>query len=58
MKEMNKIVQDLKMEIETLKKKQKDSPRDRKPRKENRSHRCKCHQQNSRDRRENLSSRR
>jgi hypothetical protein len=30
------------------------NPGDRKPRKENRNYRCKCHQQNTRDRRENL----
>jgi hypothetical protein len=31
-----------------------DNPGDRKPRKETRSHRCKHHQQNTRDQRENL----
>ena len=35
-----------------------DNPGDRKPRKEIRSHRCKHHQQNTRDRRENLRCRR
>ena len=45
-KELNKTVQDLKMEVESLKKTQRetDSPGDEKPRKENRSHRCKHHQ--------------
>ena len=35
-----------------------DYPRDRKPKKEIRSHRCKHHQQNTRDGRENLGGRR
>ena len=35
-----------------------DYSRDRKPRKEIKSHRCKHHQQNTRDRRENLRGRR
>ena len=42
------------MEIENTKG---DSPREQKPRKENRSHRCKHHQQNTKDRRKNLNSR-
>ena len=51
-KELNKTIQDLKMEIETIKKKSKgNNPEDRKPRKVIRSHRCKHHQQNTRDRR-------
>jgi len=59
MKELNKTIQDLKMEIESLKKNTKGaSPGDGKPRKEIRSHKCKCHQQNIRDRRENISVRR
>jgi hypothetical protein len=51
-KKLNKTIQNLKMEIETIKKiiKQ-DNTGDRKPRKETRSHRCKHHQQNTRDRR-------
>ena len=54
-KELNKTIQDLKMEIETIKKSQKRQP-SRKPRKEIRSHRCKHHQKNAKDRREkNLS---
>jgi hypothetical protein len=58
---MNKTIQDLKMERETIKKKKTtkaDNPVVRKPRKEIRSHRCKHHQQNTRDRRENLRCRR
>jgi hypothetical protein len=59
-KELNKTIQDLKMEIETIKKSQRatDNTGDRNPRKEIRSHRCKLHQQNTRDRRENLKFRR
>ena len=58
-KELNKNIQDLKQEIETIKKITKgDNPGDRNPRKEIRSHRCKHHQQNTRDRRENLRCRR
>jgi FtsZ-binding cell division protein ZapB len=52
---LNKTIQDLKMEIETIKG---DNPGVRKPRKEIRSHRYKHHQQNTRDRRENLRCRR
>jgi len=50
---LNKTIQDLKMKIETIKKKisKGDSPGDRKPRKEIRNHRHKHHQQNTRDRR-------
>ena len=57
---MNKTIQDLKMEIEIIKKSQREKqknprfPGDRKPRKEIRSHRYKHHQQNIRDRRKNL----
>jgi hypothetical protein len=59
-KEMNKTIQDLKMEIETIKKIQReiDSPGDRKHRKDIRTPRCKHHQQNTRDRRANLRCRR
>jgi hypothetical protein len=53
---MKKTIQKLKMELETIKKsiRKGDNPGVRKPRKEIRSHRCKHHQQNTRDRRENL----
>jgi hypothetical protein len=55
--EMNKTIQDLKMEIETV------SPNgdkfgDRNPRKEIRNHRCEHQQQNTRDGREILRCRR
>jgi hypothetical protein len=53
MKELNKTIQDL-MEIETKEITKGDNPGDRKPRKEIRNHRSKHHQQNTRDRRENL----
>jgi hypothetical protein len=55
-KELNKSIQDLKMEVETIKKITKgDNSGDRKPRKEVRS---KHQQQNIRNRRENLRHRR
>jgi hypothetical protein len=59
-KELNKIIQDIKMEIESIQKLQRETDinRNRKPRKDIRSHRCKHHQQNIRQRRENLRSRR
>ena len=62
-KELNKIIQDLKMEVETIKnkiqkKKKGDNSGDRNPRKETRNHRYKYHQQNTRDGRENLRCRR
>jgi hypothetical protein len=58
-KELNKTIQDQKLEIETIKKSQKgDNSGDRKPRKGLRSHRCKYHQQNTRNGRENLMCRR
>ena len=38
------------MEKETIKKSQTDNPEDRKSRKEMKSHRCKHHYQNTRDR--------
>jgi hypothetical protein len=54
-KELNKTTQDLKLEVETIKKiTKRDNSGDRNPRKEIRSHRCKNHQQNTRDRKENL----
>jgi hypothetical protein len=55
-KEMNKTFQDLNMEIKKIT--NGDKPGLRKPRKEIRSHRYKHHQQNTRDRRETLRSRR
>jgi hypothetical protein len=58
-KELNKTIQYLKMEIETMKKITKGNlPGVIKPRKEVRSHRCKHNQQNTRDRRENPRGRR
>jgi hypothetical protein len=62
MKELNKVVQDLKGEVESIKKKKKNTnggkPGCGKPRKEVRNYRSKYHQQNTRDRRENLRYRR
>ena len=53
--ELNKTIQDLKMEIESIKEsKRETTPKDRKPSKLTRRHRLKHHQQNTRDRRENL----
>jgi hypothetical protein len=58
-KELNKTIQDLKMEVETIKKSQKETTlKFKKPREEIKSHRCKHHQQNSGARRENLRCRR
>jgi hypothetical protein len=59
-KELNKTNQDRKMYVETLKKMNArgHNSGNRKARKEVRSHRCKNHQQNARDRRENLRCRR
>jgi hypothetical protein len=58
-KEMNKTIQDLKNGTRHNKEITKgDNPRDRKPRKEIRSHRSKHHQHNIRERRENLRCRR
>ena len=58
-KELNKTTQDPNIEVETKKDTTKgDNSGDRKPRKEVRSYRCKHHQQNTRDRRENLRCRR
>jgi hypothetical protein len=49
---MNKTFQDLKMEIEAIKKLQRETTMElEKLGKEIRSHRCKHHQQNTRDRR-------
>jgi hypothetical protein len=54
-KEMNKTIQDLKTEVQKNKEMAKgDNPGVRKLGKEIRSHRCKHHQQNTGDRRENL----
>jgi len=53
-----KQVNELKMEIETIKNTKGDNPGYRKPKEETRSLRYKHHQQNTRDRRENLRSRR
>jgi hypothetical protein len=50
---VNKKIQDLKMEVETKEITKGDNTGDRKPRKEVRSHRCKHHQQNTRDRKQN-----
>ena len=59
MKEINKTVQDLKVEIESLKKNTNwGNPGDRKHREENRNNRCKNHQQNTGDGRENLRQKR
>jgi hypothetical protein len=44
------------MEVETIKKPQRDNPGIRKPTKVISSHRCKNHQENTRDRRENLNA--
>ena len=52
--ELNKIIQDLKMEVETIKKPNGGNSGERNPRKEIRKHRCKYQQQNTRDGRENL----
>ena len=58
-KEMNRTLQDLKMEIELTKKTSNDNnPGDEKPRKEKRNYRCKHQKQNTRDGRENFKQRR
>jgi hypothetical protein len=54
---MNKIIQDLKMEIETIKKSQRERTLELENLEETRSHTLK-HHQNTRDRRENLGGRR
>jgi hypothetical protein len=54
-KKLNITIQDLKIKIKTIKKiTKRDNPEDGKPRKEIRSHSCKYHQENTRDRRENV----
>jgi hypothetical protein len=57
-KELNKTIQDLKMQVENKEIMKGDNSGDRKPRKEVKSYRCKHHQQNTRDRKENLRCRR
>jgi phage-related minor tail protein len=53
--ESNKTIQDLKMEVETMKKTPTgDNSGDKNPRKEIRNHRCEHQHQNTRDGRENL----
>lgn len=55
LKELNKEIQDLKVEVETIKKTQMGhKPGNGKPRKAVRNYRCKHQPQNTRDRRENL----
>ena len=56
-KELNKAIQDLKVEVETIKKNG-GKPGNGKSRKEIGNYRCMYHQQNKRDRRENLRGRR
>jgi septal ring factor EnvC (AmiA/AmiB activator) len=60
LKELKKTVQDLKIEIATIKKKIRkgDNPGDGKSRKEVRNNKCKHHQQNTREKRESLRCRR
>jgi hypothetical protein len=53
-KELNKTIQDLKMEVETIKKPERDNLRNRKPKKKVRIHRCMHNKMNRRDRRKNL----
>jgi hypothetical protein len=53
-KELNKTIQDLKMEEEIIKKSQRETTLERNPRKEIRNHRCEHQQQNTSDGRENL----
>ena len=57
-KELNKTIQDLKIEIETIKKSQRETTLEMENLEIFRSHRFKHHQQNTRDRRENLRCRR
>ena len=54
MQELNKVVQDLKLEVETIKKTQTGKPGNGKPRKEVRNCRFKHQKQNTRVRRKNL----
>jgi hypothetical protein len=51
-KELNKTIQDLKMEVETIKKSQRETTLKIRTLE---SHRCKHNKQNSRDRRESIS---
>ena len=56
MKELNKLIQDLKVEVNTIKKTQMEANLAMKTtRKEVRNYRCKYYQQDIRDRRGNLS---
>jgi hypothetical protein len=59
-KELNKTIQDLKMEVETIKKSQRETNLEIQNlgKKSGAVYRCKHHQQNTRDRRENLGYRR
>jgi hypothetical protein len=58
-KELSEIIQDLKVEVKTIKKtKNGGKPGNGKPRKEVRNYRCKYHQLNTRDRRKNVRCRR
>ena len=54
MKELKKVVQELKIEEESIKKTNGGNPGVRKPRKEVRNYRCKNQQQNIRGERENF----
>jgi hypothetical protein len=56
-KKMNKMIQELKLEIKPIKKTQRGTSGDEQLRKDTRSHRCKHHKQNTRDRRVNHSHR-
>jgi hypothetical protein len=58
MKELNKNIQDLKMEIERIKKSQREANLEMENLEERLSYRCKYHQQNTRDKGENLRCRR
>jgi DNA anti-recombination protein RmuC len=53
-KELSKTIQDLKMELETIKKSQRETNLEIENLGRKSGHRCKHHQQNKRDRRENL----
>jgi hypothetical protein len=57
-KEMNKTIHDLKLEIETIKKSQKETTWELENQGKIRSHRCKYHQQNTKNRKKNLRGRR
>jgi hypothetical protein len=59
--ELNKTIQDLKMEVKAIKKTQRETTGDGNPKKEIRNHKCEHQQQeykNTRDGRENLRCRR